>query len=104
MIYAMVNVILIPGKMSEFSEIFNKELVPILSKNGPKMVASFHGYTGNMNEINTLFVYDDLAAMQKVSETNRKDNAYQRVNAKLGAFLVSQTRTILEPNPWSPMK
>ena len=104
MIYSIVDAIVIPGKWSAFSEIFDKELVPILSKNGPKLVGAFHGYTGNMNENYALLAYDDLAVMQKVGQTNRNDKDYQRVNAKLAELLVSQTRTLLEPNPWSPLK
>jgi hypothetical protein len=99
-----MNGIIIPGKMGEFSEIFGKELVPILAKNGPKLIASFHTYTGNMNFAFNLLAYDDLAALEKIGQINRNDPAYQKVNAKLATFLTSQTKTLLEPNPWSPMK
>jgi hypothetical protein len=57
-----------------------------------------------MNSEYTLFAYEDFAAMQKIGATLRQDQNYQRLYAKLNALSTSQTRTILEPNPWSPMK
>jgi len=79
-------------------------LVPLFPKMGMKLVASWHGYTGNMNETYTLFVYNDLADVQKAREAQRQNKDYQKVSAKLNALRISQTNTILEANPWSPMK
>jgi hypothetical protein len=104
MIYLLSDNVIIPGKTSEFHEIVSKELEPLYPKLGMKLVGSWHAYTGNMNEHWGLYVYDDLAAYQKVRETQRKSKAYQNVAAKLNALRISQTSTILEPNAWSPMK
>jgi hypothetical protein len=90
--------------MAEAAEIASKELVPLYPKMGMKLVASWHGYTGNMNEMYTLFVFNDLADFQKARVAQSKDKDYQKVAAKLNALRVSQTNTILEPNAWSPMK
>jgi hypothetical protein len=104
MFYNLNNTVFIPGKMAEWSEIFEKEMIPILPKLGIKIVGSFRAYTGNMNEVYQLFSYDDLAARQRATEAARKDKEYQRVSAKLAALAVSLTYTLLETNPWSPMK
>ena len=104
MIYVLVNGILTPGKMVEYGEIVAKEAVPLYAKLGMKLVASWHGYTGNMNELYTLFVFNDMAEYEKANEAQRRSADYQRVQAKLNAMRISQTRTILEPNAWSPMK
>ena len=104
MIYNLTRVVLVPGKMPEYYAISSKELVPLQIKLGMKIAGSFHSYTGNMNESFTLFAYDDLAAYQKLREATTKDKDYQRVYAKLQPLNVSQTRIILEANPWSPMK
>jgi len=69
-----------------------------------KLVASWHGYTGNVNEVYLLFVYNDLAEFQKMREAQRKDADYQRNGVKVNALITRQTRTLLEPNAWSPMK
>ena len=103
MIYILRTQTLIPGKMAEFTEI-NKEIAPITAKNGLKVAASFHGYTGNMNSLYSFFAYDDFASLQKIRVKLGEDKDYQRLFAKLNALSTSDTRTILEPNPWSPMK
>jgi len=104
MIYTSVSTEIAPGKMAEFGEIASKELMPLYGKLGMKLVASWHGYTGNVNQVYSLYAFNDLAELQKVREAQRKDADYQRVDAKLNALRVRQTRTILEPNAWSPMK
>ena len=95
---------LIPGKRGEWEQIVAKELLPLYSKLGIKQVGSFHGYTGNMNLNYTLYAYDDLAAVQKMRETQQKSKEFQAVSAKLNATRVGLTYTILESNPWSPLK
>jgi hypothetical protein len=69
-----------------------------------KQVASWHAYTGNVNETYSLYQYKDLAEYQKVVEARSKNKDFQAASAKLNAFQVGQTTTILEPNAWSPMK
>ncbi len=104
MLYTLVNSVVIPGKMAEWGESFNKESMPLFPRVGLKLVGQFHAYTGNMNEAYTLFVWDDLTAYQKSREVRQKNKDYQTVYAKSLGLMVSQTLSILEPNPWSPMK
>jgi hypothetical protein len=104
MIFNLSNGIIIPGKMAEYYEIVTKELNPLYSKLGMKLAGSFHPYTGNMNEIYALYAFNDLADYQKVREAQRQSKEMQIVSAKLNALRTSQISTILEPNPWSPMK
>ena len=104
MIYDLVISTLVPGKMTEWGEIASKELAPLRLKIGIKQVGSFHAYTGDMNKIYTLRVFDDLTAFEKTRIAQGTDKDWQRVQAKMFALQVSQTLTLLEPNPWSPMK
>jgi hypothetical protein len=104
MIYNLVNTVIAPGKMGEYTEICDKELAPLFPKIGQKLVASWRGYTGNVNEFYTLFAFNDLANFQKAREAQDKSAEYQKVSAKLNALRISLTSTILEPNAWSPMK
>jgi hypothetical protein len=104
MIYSMSNSILVPGKMAEWTEISAKELNPLFPKLGMKVVGSWHASTGDVNSTYTLFVYDDMAAIQKARQAQSMDKDYQRISAKLDTLRARQYRTILEPNAWSPMK
>ena len=104
MIYLLSDNVIVPGKMAEFHEIVSKELAPLYPKIGMKLVASWHAYTGNMNETYGLYVFNDLASYQKSVELRLQDKDYQRAAAKMNALRVGQTSTLLEPNAWSPMK
>ncbi len=104
MIYLLSKNVLVPGKMAEWEEIASKELVPLFPKMGMKLVASWRGYTGNMNENYTVYAFNDLTAVQKATEAQRQNADYQRISAKLNALRISRTTTLLEPNAWSPMK
>ncbi len=104
MIYVLNIGKVIPGKMAERAEFVAKELAPLFPKLGMKQVASWHTITGNVNETYSLFEYKDMADYQKNQKAAQQNKVYQRATAKNQAFLVSQTRTFLEPNAWSPMK
>jgi hypothetical protein len=102
MIYQLVASVLIPGKTGEYYEIANSELMPLYPKYGMKLAGSFRPVTGNMNEIYSLYVFDDLAAYQKAREAQQKDRDFLKVSAKLNALRMSMTHNLLELNPWSP--
>jgi hypothetical protein len=104
MIYQLVNSVVVPGKMAEYYDIATKELMPLYPKLGMKLAGSFRPYTGNMNEIYSIYAWDNLAAFQKTREAQQTDKDFQKVSVKLNALRVSLTQTLLEPNAWSPMK
>jgi len=104
MIYLLASVEVVPGKTSEYQGIIAKEAVSLYPKMGMNLIASWHGYTGNMNMSYTLFSFDDLAALQKSREAQQKNGAYQKVQVELNPLRVSMTQTVLEPNAWSPIK
>jgi hypothetical protein len=104
MIYTLVRSIMVPGRMPEYSEVALNELVPLFPKIGMTFVASFRAYTGNMNEIFTMNSLKDMGDYQKAMEAQKTNKEWLRVNAKANQYRVSQSMTILEPNPWSPMK
>jgi hypothetical protein len=104
MIYTLVVQDITPGKMAEFGKIVTGELLALYPRLGMKLVASWHGYTGNVNQTYTIYSFNDMAELEKVRQAQNKDADYQRVNAKLNALRTRMTRTILEPNAWSPMK
>jgi hypothetical protein len=104
MIYVLNINEIIPGKMAEFLDIAEKQEHPLFPRVGRKFAGSFKAYTGNMNQIYSLFVFDNLAAYQKTIEATRTDKDYIQVAAKMNALRASLNTTLLEPNPWSPLK
>jgi hypothetical protein len=104
MIYQSVTSDIVPGKMAQYDEIVAKEMVPLMAKFGIKLVGAWHCYTGNMNKIHSLYVFDNLAAYQKIATTRDKDPEFQKVSAKLSALRTGINYTFLDPASWSPMK
>jgi hypothetical protein len=92
MIYVLRNQILIPGKMAEYAKI-SQEISPVAAKDGSKMVASFHNYTGNMNSDYGIFAYKDLAEMQEFAARVRQNQAYQKLYAQMEKLYTNLTRT-----------
>jgi len=103
MIYNLSTSVLVPGKMAEYNELAGQGQ-PLYPQVGMKIVGSFHGYTGNMNEIYVLYVYEDLVAYQKAREAFRKNPDVVKIMSRVSPLLVSSNYTLLEPNAWSPMK
>jgi hypothetical protein len=94
MIYVFYVTEIIPGKMAEYNELA-KEMAVVIDSLGMKRVLSAMPYTGNMNQLYTVFAYDDLAQMQKMNEISAKDKDVQRLTPLMSAFRVIQTRTLL---------
>jgi hypothetical protein len=103
-IYALSMQEVLPGKLGEYSEIVTKEALPTYPRIGLNLVASFHGYTGNMNMIYALFSFKDLVEFQKATQAGRQDKAFTAAQVKIAAIAAGQNRVFLEPNAWSPMK
>ena len=104
MIYTLSDLVYATGKVAEAQEIWIKEAMPLLPKVGLKVVGAWHGTTCNMDESYSIFVFNDLAQLQKSRETARQNANWHRVTAKLNALRVSVKSTILEPAAWSSMK
>jgi hypothetical protein len=102
-IYIWATVDLIPGKFAEWVT-GNKEMTPITEKVGIKLVGSWRGYTGNVNQIHSLYAYKDMVEYQKVRDARAKDAAFLKGSAKMRTLQITQSMMILEPNAFSPMK
>jgi hypothetical protein len=102
-IYQFGRVVLIPGKMAEWAA-GSKDSAAIYANVGMKWVGSWHGYTGNMNEMYNLFAYKDLAEFEKLRMARLQNPAVQKLSAGHTPLMISQEIVLLEPNPWSPMK
>ena len=103
MIYQFSQVEVVPGKMPDYFK-FAEQAQPLYPKLGIKIEGSWHGYTGNMNRIYVLYSFAGLAALQKARDNQRTNEEWRKTMAGVSPLIVSQNATLLEPNPWSPMK
>jgi hypothetical protein len=96
MIYVVNITEIIPGKMAEYKKLA-EEMAVVNDRLGSKRVLAMQSYSGNMNQLITIFAYNDLAEMQKNGEKNSKDKDVQRLIPLMNALRVSSIRNIFEP-------
>jgi hypothetical protein len=96
MIYALTMTEVIPGRMADYKKLA-EDMAVVNDRLGAKRILALQPYSGNMNRLCTIFAYNDLAEMKKISEIDSKDKDWQRLRLAMNALLVSQTRDIFEP-------
>jgi len=104
MIYVEASLRVVPGKMSEFMEGFEKDFLPLSNKLGRKMLAQWTTSIGTLDEVTDLWVYDDLAHMQRFTEARAKSPEFAKVSAKLRALIAFETTRLMMPTKLSELK
>jgi len=104
MIYLEASLRVVPGKMAELMEVFEKEYLPLSNKFGRKMLAQWTTSIGTLDEVTDLWVYDDLAHMQRFNEARAKSPEFTRASARLRALIAYETTRLLIPTKLSELK
>ena len=104
MIYLEAPLRVLPGKMNEFMEAFEKEFLPISNKLGRKLVGQWQTIIGEKEEVTNLWVYDDLAHVQRVLDTCAKSPEFAEATNLLRSLISYEATKIMVPTPLSPMK
>ncbi|MDO8687045.1 MAG: NIPSNAP family protein [Dehalococcoidales bacterium] len=104
MIYVEASIRVVPGKMNEFMEVFEKEFLPSSNKLGRKLVAQWRTTIGTLDEITDLWAYDDLTHMQRFQEAKAKSPEFTKASEHLRALIAFETTRLMVPTPLSSMK
>jgi hypothetical protein len=104
MLYMMAKIQVAPGKMEEFTKVFNEEFAPSCARLGRKLVGQWKTYIGDMDEVTDLWQYHDLTDMQRFNEARMKDDRYLKALTKLGPLVAHETMKLMYPTALSPMK
>jgi len=104
MIYLEASLRVVPGKMNEFMEVFEKEFLPASNKLGRKLIAQWRTTIGTLDEITDLWVYDDLTHMQQVQEARAKSPEFTEASHHLRSLIAYETTRLMVPTPLSSMK
>ena len=103
MIYLEASLRVVPGKMNEFMEVFEKEFLPASNKLGTKLVAQWRTTIGTLDEITDLWAYDDLTHMQRVQEERAKSPEFTKASEHLRSLIAYETTRLMVPTPLSSM-
>ena len=104
MIYVEASLRVVPGKMAEFMEVFEKEFLPLSNKLGRKMLAQWTTSIGTLDEVTDLWVYDDLNHMQRFNEARAKSPEFAKASARLRALIAYESTRLLIPTKLSELK
>ena len=104
MIYLEASLRVVPGKMNEFMEVFEKEFLPASNKLGRKLVAQWRTTIGTLDEITDLWAYDDLTHMQQFQEARAKSPEFTKASEHLRSLIAYETTRLMVPTPLSSMK
>ena len=104
MIYLEASFQVVPGKMNELMQVFEKEFLPASNKLGRKLAGQWHTTIGTLDEITDLWVYNDLAHMQQFQEARAKSPEFIKASEHLRALIAHETTRLMVPTPLSSMK
>ena len=104
MIYLEASLRVVPGKMNEFMEVFEKEFLPASNKSGRKLAAQWQTSIGTLDEVTDLWIYDDLNHMQRVQEARAKSPEFKKASEHLRSLIAYETTRLMIPTPLSLMK
>jgi len=104
MIYVEASLRVVPGKMAEFMEVFEKEFLPLSNKLGRKMLAQWTTSIGTLDEVTDLWVYDDLNHMQRFNEARAKNAEFAKASVRLRALIAYESTRLLIPTKLSELK
>jgi hypothetical protein len=104
MIYLEATLRVVPGKMKELMEVFEKEYLPMSNKFGRKLAAQWTTSIGTLDEVVDIWVYDDLAHMQRFNEARAKSAEFARASEHLRALIAYEEVRLMVPTHLSEMK
>jgi hypothetical protein len=104
MIYLEATLRVMPGKMHEFMDVFEKEFLPSNTKLGRKLLGQWFTTIGTLDEVNAIWGYDDLTHMQRFNEARAKSAEALKASEHLRPLIAYETVRLMAPTPLSPMK
>lgn len=102
MIY--VEATLVPGKMKELMEVFEKEVLPLSNKLGRKLVGQWAVSIGPLDTLVDLWGYDSLSQMQRFNEARAKMPEFTIASEHLRALIAYEETRLLVPTQLSQIK
>ena len=103
MIYEHRTYYVLPGKMVEFLEAFERTPVKVFERHGAKLIAFWTTEIGQSNEIIYILAYDSLAERERAWQGINQDEEmlkYRQSPPRIEKVVVK----MLRPSSFSPLK
>ncbi len=96
MIYELLIVDVVPGKLQEFQDYWLKVSLPVWERHGVKHIGSWETIIGNSNEVVRLFAYNDFSHYEQWNNFLTKEQEGKELRKKLYPYLIRTHRRILQ--------
>jgi len=103
-IYIEASFRVVPGKMGEFMEVFEKEFLPASDKVGMKLVAQWRTTIGTLDEVTNLWGYDDLLHMQRVQDARTQNPEFRKASSHIRTLIAYEATRLMTPTAFSSIK
>ena len=97
MIYELVTVDVIPGKVKEFHDWWLKESLAFFEEHGIKIIGSWMTMIGKSNEVIRLLAYDDLAHVERCRQSFSESQKGLELSRNIWNYAAHIERKILSP-------
>jgi hypothetical protein len=104
MVYLHVTIQIQRGKLKEWTNIFEKEILPLLNKFGQKMAGAWNTTVGTYDEVTHLYVFENLAGFAKIRQALSQDPQVQECRQKIAAITGLEISKLMEPLSYSPLR
>jgi hypothetical protein len=104
MIYVEASFRVVPGKMKELMEVFEKEVLPLSNRLGRKLVGQWMISIGTLDTVVDLWGYDDLNHMQRFNEARAKMPEFAVASEHLRALIAYEETRLMVPTTLSQIK
>jgi hypothetical protein len=95
---------LIPGKLSEFLEIYERLGWPIAQKNLGKMLGYFYSEVGDLNQVIHQYGYESFEERLRMRAEISKNPEWQKYTSAARPLIIRQENRIMIPARFSPIK
>ena len=97
MIYELITVDVVPGKLKEFHDMWLEESLPLWEKHGIKHIGSWETFIGKSNEVIRLFAFKDLSHYEQWYRFLSEDEEGKDIRQKVWRYIERLTRKIIRP-------
>lgn len=104
MIYFQVTFQVQRGKAQEWSDLYEKNILPLMNKYGQKLVGAWKTIVGTYDEITDLYAFENLAEFERIRKDLFKDEEIKKWIPKMHALMGLEQSKIMEPFSYSEMK
>ena len=95
---------LVPRKLANYLELFEKHALPVMTRHGLELMGYYVSYIGPLNQVVHLWRYDSLADMEGKRTARDADPAWGEYLSLTEGMVLVQDNKVMRPASFSPRR